>query len=141
MGDDGGRTTWTIRGHLHDHAPSLALSLQSTQYDPLFSQIHIIQLGKKKSAWEIPQTANFLRRERSHRLRSHKDSAFGGPRATVPAGLGLHQRPEDGGVWQEDRTAPDKQGRGTTGFPQKLCAGWGAGWSPRGLKHSLGPDL
>lgn len=66
------------------------------------------------------------------------------PEPLCPAGLGLHQRPEDGGVWQEDRTAPDKQalmsGGGPQASPRSCVLAAGAG-ELAGLPEVSSPPL
>lgn len=66
----------------------------------------------------------------------------------IPAGLGLHQRPQDGGfgVQQEDGTAPDNQalmkgGRPRTSPRNSVLAGEHGELPdlPCAFKHSIGP--
>lgn len=104
MGDGRERTKWRVRGHLHDHAPSLAFFPQSIQFGPLFSQNQVMQLKKKSQLGEFPKQSKLSK--------TKGETLHGGPRGHCASHFRLvlfswsllHQRPGDRGSGIQRKT-------------------------------------
>lgn len=132
---------------------SLAFFPQSIQFGPLFSQIQVMWLKRKKKKshlGEFPKPSKLSEKEERLFLMVPGTTVPAILDLCIPSGLGLHQKAEDGGfgVWQEGWTAPDNQALMRGGRPRTSPrSGVRAGEDgeqpglPCAFKLSIGLDL